>query len=149
MRWVGGVLLAGFLLLQLANPARTNPPVAPDHDLLATNPPPPEIVAMLKNACYDCHSYETRWLWYSHVAPVSFLIVNHVNDGRDAMNFSEWPHDQPSRARKKLRHIADEVEDREMPIRNYTWLHPDARLTDQQRSNLVQWARQAGNADDN
>jgi hypothetical protein len=145
-KWLkrGGVaVILGAAALQLTNPPRTNPPVPTGRDLLAAGPPPPEVAALLKSACYNCHSYETKWPWYSHIAPFSWQITGHVNDARDAMNFSDWPHDEPSRVRKRWRHIADAVEDREMPLPSYALIHPDARLTDQQRAQLVQWARQA------
>jgi hypothetical protein len=143
-RWACGVALAGAAALQLTNPPLTNPPVVPGHDLLAAHPPPPRIAAMLKAACYNCHSYETKWPWYSHVAPFSWRLVAHVTDAREAMNFSEWPHDEPSRTRKRWRHIAEEVESRDMPIAAYAMMHPSARLSDQQRAELVQWAKAAG-----
>jgi len=146
MKWfkrAAGLTLVAAALLQLTNPPLTNPPVVPGHDLLATNAPPPQIAAELKGACYNCHSYETEWPWYSHVAPISWRIVQHVNDARDVLNFSEWPHDEPSRVRKRWRHIADHVEDHSMPIPGYALMHRSARLTDQQRAELVQWARNA------
>lgn len=144
-KWASVVVILGAAALQLTNPPLTNPPVLSGHDLLAINPPPPDVTAFLKSACYNCHSFETTWPWYSHIAPVSWKIVGHVDDARDALNFSDWPHDRPSRVRKRWRHIADSVEAREMPLSSYTWIHPAARLTDAERARLVQWARQAGN----
>jgi len=142
LKWVGGAGLLLAAALQLANPAHSNPPVLPGHDLLATNPPPPAVAVLLKHACYDCHSYETHWPWYSYVAPVSWSLAGHVNDGRAALNFSEWPHDERGRARKKWRRLADAVDSGDMPLRPYTWLHREARLDAQQRQQLAQWAEQ-------
>lgn len=129
-------------VLQATNPAHTNPTVAPGHDLLATNTPPAPVAALLKQACYDCHSCETRWPWYSYVAPVSWSVAGHVNAAREALNFSEWPHDEPGRARKRWRRIADAVESGEMPLRQYAWLHREARLDAGQRRQLAQWAEE-------
>jgi hypothetical protein len=140
LTWLAAGLAAIFALLQLANPARTNPPVAPGHDLLAGQAPPPEIAARLRAACYDCHSYETRWPWYSRVAPAAWLVAGDVNDGREKLNFSEWPHDLPERAAKRLGRISEEVGYRNMPPGKYTLLHPEARLTDAQRQALIDWA---------
>ena len=123
--------------MQLANPPRTNPPVTPGHDLMAANPPPPAIAAMLHAACYDCHSDETKWPWYSHVAPVSWLVAGDVKDGRERMNFSEWPRDLPERAAKRLERISEEVGYKDMPPAKYTLLHPEARLTPAQRQQLI------------
>lgn len=139
-KWILAGLVAVFALMQFANPSRTNPPVAPGRDLLAANPPPPDIAAVLHAACYDCHSYETKWPWYSHIAPVSWLVAGDVRDGRERLNFSEWPTDLPERAAKRLEHISEEVGYRNMPPGKYTLLHPDARLTAAQRQALIDWA---------
>ena len=142
LKWtLAGAALA-FVALQLTNPARTNPPAAPGRDLLATNAPPPDVAALLRNACYDCHSGETKWPWYSRVAPVSWWVAGHVRDGRERLNVSDWPHDDPQRARKKWNRIADEVRDGSMPLPNYTWAHPAARLTAAQRGRIAGWAAQ-------
>jgi hypothetical protein len=129
-----------FGLLQLTNPARTNPPVLPERDLLATNPPPANIVALLRRACYDCHSHETRWPWYSRIAPMSWSVAAHVKDGRRHLNFSNWPHDAPRKARANWQNTRDEVEAGDMPLRSYSALHAEARLTEAERGELAAWA---------
>jgi hypothetical protein len=143
LKWIFGALVAVFVGLQFTNPARTNPPVPPGGDIAATNPPPPQIVALLHAACYDCHSDETIWPWYSHVAPVSWLVVSDVNHGREHVNFSEWPHAHPTWAARRLGDISDELGYREMPPAKYTLMHPAARLTDAQRQELIHWADDA------
>jgi hypothetical protein len=142
LKWIFAALVVVFVLLQFTSPPRMNPPVVPGHDLLATNPPPPEIAALLHNACYDCHSDETRWPWYSHIAPVSWLVADDVKDGRERMNFSDWPRALPERAAKRLERISEEVDDKEMPPAKYTLLHAEARLTAGQREQLIHWADQ-------
>ena len=142
MKWIAATLAVVFALLQFVNPPRTNPPVAPGHDLLATNPPPPQIATLLHSACYDCHSYETKWPWYSHVAPASWLVADDVKDGRERLNFSDWPRALPERAAKRLERISEEVDDKDMPPAKYTLLHPEARLTAGQREQLIHWADQ-------
>jgi hypothetical protein len=142
LKWIFTGLIAVFVLLQLTSPPCTNPPVAPGHDLMATNLPPLQIAAMLHSACYDCHSNETRWPWYSHIAPVSWLVANDVMRGRERLNFSDWPRAWPERAAKRLERISEEVDDQEMPPAKYTLLHPKARLTAGQREQLIHWADQ-------
>jgi len=139
-KWILAALAVVFGLLQFTNPAHTNPPVA--QDLMATNPPPPEIAALLHAACYDCHSNETKWPWYSHVAPVSWLIADDVEDGRQHVNFSDWPFNNPSRAARWLENMSDELGYDEMPPAQYQWMHPLAQLTAAQRQQLIQWADQ-------
>jgi Haem-binding domain len=130
-----------FVALQFI-PAHLDPPIASGRDLLSTNAPPPEISQMIQGACYDCHSDQTQWPWYNRVAPVSWWIGSHVNSGRKRLNFSAWPHDDPSKAARKLSHISDEVSAGSMPLPSYTWMHPAARLTAAQREQLSKWAEQ-------
>lgn len=136
-----GVLtvLAAALLI---NPRLTNPPLVAGQDLTATNSPPPEIVKLIHNACYDCHSDETKWPWYSHVAPVSWWLVEHVEDGRKRLNFSQWPHDDWKRAARRWRSIADSVSEGDMPLPGYDRMHPAARLTNEERKKISDWAEQ-------
>ena len=135
--WILGVLVVIFAGLQFTNPSRTNSPVV--HDFLAAETPPPPIAALFRGACYDCHSYETQWPWYSHIAPVSWLIANDVRGGRRHLNFSNWPVDDPERAAKRLENASEELGYNEMPPAKYKMIHPAARLTADQRQQLTQW----------
>jgi hypothetical protein len=140
LKWILLVVVAAFGALQLTNMGRTNPTVVPGHDVFSKNPPPPEIAAMLRSACYDCHSYETRWPWYGHVAPVTWWLDSHVRDARERLNFSEWPHDDAQKAAKKWHYVGDSVRDGDMPLASYAKIHKAARLTEQQRTLLADWA---------
>lgn len=135
-----GLRLATAVVLQFFNPALTNPPVAPGKDVMASNAPQAGIAALLHQACYDCHSCATKWPWYSHVAPLSWFVTSHVNEGREAMNFSEWPHDDAYKAAKRWTKISRRVDDGSMPLTSYTWIHPPARLTAEQRKQLSDWS---------
>jgi len=129
-----------FAALQLFNPARTNPPVK--NDFLAAAKPSATLAASLRAACYDCHSHETKWPWYSRLAPVSWLIADDVNEGRAHVNFSDWP-TQPDRAAKKLDRINEVLDYREMPPPKYTLIHAQARLTEAQRKEIMDWTTTA------
>jgi hypothetical protein len=137
LKWIFGALAVAFGLLQFTNPPRTNPPVV--NDLMTPNAPPPKIAAMLHTACYDCHSYETRWPWYSHIAPMSWLIAQDVNEGRENLNLSDWPVNNPARAAKRLENMSEEIDYREMPPEKYTAIHADARLTDAECKEMTDW----------
>jgi hypothetical protein len=136
LKWIIATPLILLALLQLTNPAHINPPVT--HDFMAATQPPPEVAAMLRSACYDCHSDETRWPWYSHLAPMSWQIARDVYEGRKHVNLSEWPADLKL-AQKKIGDMSDEVDDGDMPLPKYTLIHKDARLTERQRNELTQW----------
>lgn len=137
LKWVFYILLVGCLLLQFTNPPRTNPPVM--QDLLATNLPPPHVAAMLHAACYDCHSNTTKWPWYSRIAPMSWLVARDVTDGREQLNLSQWPADNPVRAAKRLESMSEQISYGDMPMKKYTAIHADARLTEADRQELTDW----------
>lgn len=102
-------------------------------------PEPPEVVAILKRACYDCHSHEVSWPWYSRIAPASWLVARDVIEGRKAVNFSDWPDDEEERS--YLRETSwDSVESGEMPLWFYLPLHPEANLTEADKAILKKWS---------
>jgi len=127
------VVFAGGI--QLVPVERTNPPVT-----MVVDAPPP-VMSILQRACYDCHSNETVWPWYSRVAPISWIIAGHVEDGREHMNFSTWDeYDDEDRA-DLVEGVWDEVEDGDMPLPNYVRLHPEAVLSDADRATLKAWSQ--------
>ena len=135
-KWILPGAFAIFALLQLFNPARTNPPVK--SDFVAAAHPPAAVAGAIRAACYDCHSYETKWPWYARVAPVSWLIASDVNDGRDHLDLSDWPA-EPDNAARRLDRINEALDYREMPPKKYTLIHADARLTEAQRKEIMDW----------
>ncbi|MDP1830269.1 MAG: heme-binding domain-containing protein [Archangium sp.] len=130
-----GVVVVG---IQLIRPSQENPPVTGDIGA------PAEVATLLKRSCYDCHSNETKWPWYSQVAPVSWLVSKDVNDGRKHLNFSEWQGYEEGRKLKKFKEVAEEVDEGEMPMAIYLPLHPEAKLTDAEKKLLVDWAKRNG-----
>lgn len=125
-------------MAQLIPVERTNPPVR--SDLQA----PAEVSALLRRACYDCHSHETHWPWYAYVAPVSWILAHHVEEGREELNFSEWPVIDLETLEHNLKDIEEQITEGKMPLRSYKLLHPEARLDDEERTRLLQWARPRG-----
>jgi hypothetical protein len=131
---VGSVLLVAS---QFVPVSRTNPPV--ENDVSAPEP----VAQLLRRACYDCHSNETVWPWYSRVAPMKFLVVRDVNEGREHLNFSTWNRLDAAKRDEAFEHIADEVTEGNMPLGIYLPAHPEARLADAERAAIVEWARTA------
>jgi hypothetical protein len=123
--------------MQAVRYPRTNPPV--ERDLIA----PADVKAALRGACYDCHSNETGWPWYTAVAPASWIIHHDVEEGRRRLNFSSWGAyaDDPGTLARKLDEIARSVAAGDMAPFYYRMLHPDARLTEAQRDALLAWAK--------
>lgn len=126
---LGGVLLFLFGLIQLlpVGAERTNPPVIAEPAWDS-----PRTRDLFVRTCADCHSNETRWPWYSKVAPASWLVAYDVAEGREHLNVSEW-----NRPQKDAHEAAAEVRDGEMPYRGYTLTHPEARLDDATKQELI------------
>ena len=133
------VLVVGFLGMQAVRPARTNPPVDESQTIFARTQMTPQVASIFDRSCRDCHSNKTIWPWYTQVAPVSWWLSNHVNEGRRNLNLSEWAKLNSDRQDRKLRQICDEVQDGVMPLSSYTPMHPQAKLSDQDRKTLCDW----------
>jgi hypothetical protein len=126
----GAVVFVGIQFVPVA--AKDNPKVTADFD------ESPEVEAILRRACYDCHSSEVRWPWYSRVAPASWLVAADVEKGRKAFSFSEWPEDEDDRQFNREQ-AWEQVEEGEMPLWFYVPLHPEAKLTEQDLAILRKW----------
>jgi len=132
-------LIVFLVLAQFIRIDKTNPEVKPELDLIQVESAPSEIAGLLKANCYDCHSNESKYPWYTNVAPVSWWIKRHINNARGSLNFSEWANYSPQ---QKVDHAAEsglKVEKKWMPISSYKLAHPEARMSDEQVASLSQW----------
>ena len=120
-------LLVIFVLIQFVPVDRENPPVVRE---VAWDSP--ETKAIAERACYDCHSNNTHWPWYSYVAPVSWRVADHVEHGREHLNFTDWT--QPN---EDLEENIEVIEEGEMPLSDYLRLHPEAKLTEAEKEQLI------------
>ncbi|HSZ72165.1 MAG TPA: heme-binding domain-containing protein [Cytophagaceae bacterium] len=136
---IGIILL--LVAIQVIRIDKTNPPVDKSKDFITLTHPSEEIRAMLVTSCYDCHSHETTYPWYSNVAPASWFLKNHINDGRKHLNFSTWSDYSEKKQQHKLEECIDEVKEGEMPLTPYTWTHQHAALTPNQQEKLAAWFR--------
>ena len=114
-------------------------------ELSVTEKMPSDVKELMSKACYDCHSMESRFPWYSHVAPVKWLVKSDILGGRRHVNFSDWGDYQDKQKVKKLDDIHEEVEKHDMPPSNYLLMHKEARLTDTDRQKIVAWADSTAN----
>lgn len=124
-RWLRNTLVVtaiALIAIQIYPVGRENPPVESDLDA------PADVKAILKRACYDCHSNETNWNWYAYIAPVSWLIVSDVKEGRGHLNFSVWGQYSEKKRRHKAGEIMDEINGGEMPLASYVRMHSEAKL---------------------
>lgn len=138
-RVVLGLVVAG-IAIQAVRPARTNPAVVSSRTLETAAMVPANTAALLKRSCYDCHSNETRWPWYSAVVPMAWAVASHVTEGRAHMNFSEWGAYAPGKRIAMLEKMCDEVRESRMPLPSYLLLHGDARLVEADWKAVCDWS---------
>jgi hypothetical protein len=131
---------AALVILQITAPAKTNPPVDSTKALSSMSAPTP-VIDILRRSCFDCHSSETRWPWYASVAPMSWLVVSDVNEGRGQLNFSKWTGYNPYDRADLLDKICDNVSHRRMPLWQYRLVHPTARLSDTEVAAICTWTK--------
>lgn len=134
MKRILSILVGVLLVLQFFPIDRSNPPVKAEIQTSA------ETKEILKRSCYDCHSNETVWPTYSYIFPASLLISHHVEEGREELNFSEFGLLTDKKQNKKIYEIWEQVEEGEMPPKDYLLLHPSARLSDKDKEILKQWS---------
>jgi len=132
-----GVGAAIFVAIQLVPVKRDNPPVTEEV------PARPAVRELLRRSCYDCHSNESSWPWYSQVAPISWLVSHDVDEAREHLNFSTWDEYDADERAELLEEAWEEVEEGEMPLWFYLPLHPEARLSDADKSLLRDWVADA------
>ena len=128
------ILLFALIAIQFVHINKANPKVRTDLQA------PGKIKKILKESCYDCHSNETDWPWYSGVAPVSWFITGQVNDGRKRLNFSEWKVRPRSKAKEIKKKIYDKISKGEMPLQSYIYLHPASEITFNELQEIKKWA---------
>ena len=123
------VALLSLVIIQFIPIDRKQPPVDESKDLLQMSNPDSNIASLMKAACYDCHSHEVTYPWYSKIAPLSFWIDGHIEHGVKKLNYSIWGDYSDDRRHHKLEESIEMMEQQSMPLQSYTWMHSDARLS--------------------
>ena len=130
----GLAVMTVFIGIQFIPVNRSNPPV---HGEIQA---PRAVSEVLQRSCYDCHSNETEWPWYSHVAPVSWVLVHHVDEGREEFNFSTWSELAEKDRSEIIHEIWEETSEGKMPLRSYLVIHPEAKLSEADIETLRKWS---------
>jgi hypothetical protein len=139
LRWVLVVVVCGLVIAQFFGPAKSNPPSDPTQAIEAKLQVTPQVAAILDRSCNDCHSNKTRWPWYSYVAPASWFVIDHVNQGRENINLSEWGKYSQRDVDALLRQMCREVRAEVMPLSSYTPLHPGSKLSAEDIKTFCDW----------
>ncbi|WP_343486022.1 heme-binding domain-containing protein [Allomuricauda sp. d1] len=144
LKIVGWVALIALVVIQFIRPDKN---ITENTDYVAAfeaeTAPSVEVKQLLETTCYDCHSDNTTYPWYNNVAPVSFWMAHHVEEGKEHLDFSDWANYSAKKKDHKLEELIEEVEEGEMPLKEYTWTHGEAKLTEAQKKLLMDWAQEA------
>lgn len=133
-------LLGALVIMQFIRPEK-NLSGNETHDITQKYPVPDEVMALLKPACYDCHSNTTRYPWYAEIQPVGWWLAQHVKEGKKGLNFSTFTSRKVAVQNHKFEEIIEMVKEGDMPLKSYTWTHGDAKLSDEQRALITSWAQ--------
>lgn len=135
-------LIVALVVIQFINrPDKTATTDITANDITKKLSIPSDVQAILKRSCYDCHSNQTVWPWYTNVAPVSWLVADDVVSGRKKMNLNDWGKLTQSKQEKKLADICDEITSDDMPLPKYLIIHKDAKLSQSDKDVLCNWTK--------
>ena len=132
-----------FVLIQFIQPARNESGQVLDTDISKTVAVPESVQGILARSCFDCHSNNTHYPWYTYIQPGGWFMAYHVRNGKDKLNFSEFGAYSKRRQGSKLESIGKQIEDDAMPLRSYRWLHRSARLSQPEKDAVIQWTKAA------
>jgi hypothetical protein len=141
LKWFMIAAVLFLIVAQFFPVDRSNPVIDPSKTLFATKAVPASAQSILERSCKDCHSDETTWPWYSHVAPASWLVASDVHGARHKMNFSEWAGYTDRQKQDKVDSICEEVGSGDMPPWDYSLIHRNTALSQQERNALCQWVK--------
>ena len=109
------------------------------NDFLRNEKAPENIAGLIKNSCYNCHSDYTDYYWYDHIAPASWYVDNHIKEAKSHLNFSKWRRMDYRDKRANLSRIVTELNEDKMPLASYTIMHPEAKLTEDEKKKIIDW----------
>jgi hypothetical protein len=134
-------LLFILIAIQFIRPQENNGEADTPNDISHYVQVPDNVMHTLKTSCYDCHSNHTNYPWYSKINPVGLWLNNHIQEGKSELNFSDFSTYDNKKIDHKLEEIGEELEEGHMPLPAYTLVHADAKLSEQQVKEIVEWAK--------
>ena len=139
------ILLVAFILIQFFPIDKNNPAPTPQMDFLTIKNTPESTAKLIRNGCYDCHSNESKYPWYSNFQPVAWFLKDHIDEGRRKLNFSKFATYEPKSQAHKLFEAIEMVEKDEMPLDSYTIIHSEAKYTEAQKQEVLQYFKKIEN----
>lgn len=137
--WLAVLVVAIVLVIQVIPVERNVSTVQPGQSFERTEKVPANVAAILKVSCYDCHSNNTRYPWYSELQPGAWFMARHIKKGKEELNLDEFNDYSKRRKKAKIKSIISQIEKEEMPLKSYLLLHPDAGLTPNKKKVLLQF----------
>lgn len=134
-------ILILLLAVQFIRPAKNDGLVHTTTHISTVVPVSDTIETILQNSCYDCHSNQTHYPWYTQIQPIGFWLNSHVDEGKEELNFSEFATYKKKKQLHKLDECVEMIEENEMPLSSYTIVHQEAKLTNEQKNLLINWAK--------
>ncbi|HPW88179.1 MAG TPA: heme-binding domain-containing protein [Kaistella chaponensis] len=141
MKKISVILLVAFILIQFFPIDKNNPAPTPQMDFLTIKNTPETTANLIRNGCYDCHSNETKYLWYSNVQPIAWFLQDHIEEGRKELNFSTFATYEPKRQAHKLAEAIEQIEKGEMPLDSYIIAHSEAKFSEAQKQEVIQYLK--------
>lgn len=133
-------IVAIFIIIQFFHPAKNQSTEVLPTDITKTyGAIPADVNVILKKACNDCHTNNTEYPWYNNIQPVAWWLDNHVQEGKQHLNFSDFTSMRIARQYKRMKDCIETVKENEMPLDSYLWIHKDAKLTDAEKEKLYAW----------
>ncbi|KIA88052.1 heme-binding domain-containing protein [Kaistella jeonii] len=133
------ILLVAFILIQFFPIDKNNPAPTTQMDFLTIKNTPESTARLIRNGCYDCHSNETKYPWYTNFQPIAWFLKNHIDEGRKELNFSTFATYEPKRQAHKLAEAIDQVEKGEMPLDSYVIIHNEAKFSEAQKQEVIKY----------
>ena len=134
------VLISLFMVSQFLSPKKNQSGLYAVNQFFLDTNTPKEVQILLKEACFDCHSDQTDYPWYNSITPINYWLNSHIKGGKKHFDVSKWFSYSDNRKVHKLKELVEEVKERKMPLKSYTWTHKSAVLDQNQINSLVNWA---------
>ncbi len=139
IKLTSAIFIAAILLIQLIRPSKNTSAIRGGKTFVDSFQVDRQVDSLLSVSCYDCHSNNTNYPWYSSIQPAGWLMANHIKDGKGELNFDELPTYTIRKIRSKANQISSQIRDEEMPLKSYLLLHPAARLSSEERDILIKY----------
>lgn len=134
------VLLAALVIIQFIHPKKNKSEENQPNFIGNTFPVPADVKSILAKACNDCHSNNTKYPWYTNIQPLHWFMDKHIRGGKKEMNLDEYTSRSLRYQYKKMDDLKEQIKEGEMPLDSYTWMHKNAKLTEEEKNKLIAWA---------